>query len=234
MSTLYSPTVWTAHEQFKSNFWMYVSAAMVVSVLAHYAVLSRADFANLPDYSVNSDVLEEIALEDHERREFQVPPAPERIGRPAVPIMSTNVELSDDITIGEIDFDEIPVKVAPPSAPAALAAVQSDQPNFTPYEIRPALLNGDQVQRELLGLYPSKLRMAGIGGVTTLWIFIDETGAVRNTKIVASSGVPELDVVAQEVMSRGRFSPAFNRDRAVPVWIQMPVTFETERVREAG
>ena len=58
---------------------------------------------------------------------------------------------------------------------------------------------------------------------------------MRNTRVVSSSGFTELDQVAERVMSEAaRFSPAYNRDTRVPVWIQMPVTFEARTMKAAG
>ena len=173
-----------------------------------------------------------MALED--QSVYEIPPPPEQIARPAVPVMSTNVDISTDITIGEVQFDDF-VLDAPPPPPTIAAVEHSDQPSFTPYEIRPKLLNGRQVQDALLSYYPPTFKAAGIGGITTLWIFIDESGAVKNTKVVESSGFTELDAVAERVMREAaNFSPAYNRDTKVPVWIQMPVEFEARVMRSAG
>lgn len=222
----------TAHERFKNSFWSYVWAATAFSALAHFALLDRLEFGNVPDYSYGGEEMEQIALEDQST--YEIPPPPAQIARPAVPVISTNVDISTDITIGEVRFDDF-VLDAPAPPPTIVAVEHSDQPSFTPYEIRPTLVNGRDVQDALLKHYPPTYKSAGIGGVTTLWIYIDETGDVKNTKVVASSGFAELDAVAERVMREAaRFSPAYNRDMKVPVWIQMPVTFEARVVRTAG
>ncbi len=61
-----------------------------------------------------------------------------------------------------------------------------------------------------------------------LWVYIDEEGVVRNTKVVQSSGsgYPALDEAAEAVMRQARFKPAINRDQRVPVWVQFPLTFQ--------
>ena len=46
------------------------------------------------------------------------------------------------------------------------------------------------------------------------------------TLIHESSGWYELDMAALKVADRMEFSPAYNRDEPVPVWVSVPVTFE--------
>lgn len=109
----------------------------------------------------------------------------------------------------------------------------SSAPVFTPYTVRPDLMNRDEVGAALEREYPPLLRDAGIGGSVTVWFFIDEQGVVRNQLVEKSSGHQGLDEAALRVASTARFTPALNRDRAVPVWIQLPVTFTTQGTGEA-
>jgi TonB family protein len=105
------------------------------------------------------------------------------------------------------------------------AAVDSAKPIFTPMTRRPELLNRDEVQEALVRSYPPLLRDAGIAGSPTVHFFIDETGAVRRTQIARPSGHPALDAAALRVAEVMRFSPAYNRDEVVSVWIEIPIVF---------
>jgi TonB family protein len=58
-----------------------------------------------------------------------------------------------------------------------------------------------------------------------MWFFIDENGRVQNTRINQSSGYDAFDQAAQNVASIMEFSPAYNRDQRVPVWVALPITF---------
>lgn len=51
-------------------------------------------------------------------------------------------------------------------------------------------------------------------------------GRVVRTLINESSGYAELDEAALRVANRMEFSPAWNRDQRVPVWVSVPITFE--------
>jgi periplasmic protein TonB len=87
--------------------------------------------------------------------------------------------------------------------------------------------NRQAVGRALEREYPSLLRDAGIGGTVLMHFFINETGELENVLVAESSGHQALDDAALRVAQVFEFTPAMNRDQQVPVWIQIPVTFQT-------
>ncbi|MYG22157.1 MAG: M56 family metallopeptidase, partial [Gemmatimonadetes bacterium] len=97
-------------------------------------------------------------------------------------------------------------------------------PRFTPYTVAPDRINDAEILRALEQEYPPLLRDAGIGGTVHVWFFIDERGVVRNQFVQESSGHQALDQAALRVAPIFRFTPALNRDRAVPVWVTFPIT----------
>lgn len=99
-------------------------------------------------------------------------------------------------------------------------------PTFTPMTARPALRNSREVQQALQSHYPPLLRDAGIGGTAKLWFLIDEDGAVQDVRIQTSSGYDALDQAALAVADVMEFTPAYNRDQRVPVWVALAITFE--------
>jgi protein TonB len=101
-----------------------------------------------------------------------------------------------------------------------------DNPSFTPMTVRPQLQNVEEVQRVLMREYPAVLRDAGIGGAPVLWLFIGTNGQVETTRVYESSGFEALDQAAANVAAVMRFSPAYNRDQIVPVWVQIPIRFQ--------
>jgi protein TonB len=101
-----------------------------------------------------------------------------------------------------------------------------DNPSFTPMTVRPQLTNIEEVQRVLMREYPAVLRDAGIGGAPVLWLFIGTNGVVETTRVYESSGFEALDAAAANVAAVMRFSPAYNRDQIVPVWVQIPIRFQ--------
>ncbi len=124
----------------------------------------------------------------------------------------------------ELSYD--PSKGLPPP-PQIQATDISRAPTFTPYTVQPDIVNRSEVARALEGNYPPLLRDAGVGGTVQVWFFIDETGKVQKTQINRSSGHQALDDAGLTVAGMIEFTPAKNRERLVPVWISLPITFTT-------
>lgn len=213
-----------ANDKLKSSFGSWFWGSLLTAALVHFAVIAFFPEMQAEDMSIADQSIEQIEV----IQEFEIPPPPEQIARPAVPVLSTDISISDDITIGEVTFDDNPVSDLPPP-PTGSGVNISDQPTFTPFEVRPELRNRSEYAQALTRRYPAMLKDAGIGGQVLLWVFINEQGAVQNTRVVNSSGYDQLDEVAETVMREvARFSPALNRDQSVPVWIQIPVTFQSQ------
>jgi TonB family protein len=111
--------------------------------------------------------------------------------------------------------------------PTPPPTVPSDSIRFTPFTRAPEVTNRSVVARALEREYPPALRDAGIGGAVIVFFFIDAEGVVRDARVHQTSGFPALDQAALRVAQIFEFTPAFNREQAVPVWIQIPITFTT-------
>ncbi len=122
----------------------------------------------------------------------------------------------------------------PPSVDEEANPELSAAPVFTPYTVQPDLKNRAEVARALEENYPPLLRDAGIGGTVQVWFFVDEEGVVQRLQIDEPSGHKALDDAALRVGSALQFTPALNRDKPVPVWISLPVTFSTRGSRGTG
>lgn len=128
------------------------------------------------------------------------------------------------LTRGEtvtLDFALRPVDLRPPEPPDEPA----EGPHFTPFTVKPELTNRAEAARTVERVYPPALQEAGVGGQVIIWIYVDETGVVRNSQIHESSGYPELDAAARRAVQVFEFTPARNRNKVVPVWIAIPITF---------
>jgi TonB family protein len=124
-------------------------------------------------------------------------------------------------------FEDNPVAELPPPPQEVPDTDLSAAPTFTPFTVRPDIRNRGELQEALVREYPPLLRDAGIGGTVQVWFYVDETGSVRRTQINQSSGHLALDEAALRVADAIEFTPALNRDRRVPVWISLPITFTT-------
>jgi TonB family protein len=213
----------TANDRLKEGFGNWFWGGIAAAALLHFAIMAFWPSMETADVSINSEEIEQIDVV----QEFEIPPPPEQIVRPAIPVMSMDVNISEDITIGDVTFDENPVSELPPP-PSGQGVDLSEQPAFTPREVEPELRNRTEFGRALERAYPSMLKDAGIGGTVLLWVFVTEQGTVGNVRIHQSSGQTQLDAAAEKVMRESaKFSPALNREQKVPVWVALPVTFQT-------
>ena len=129
------------------------------------------------------------------------------------------------------DLKALVARMAEVEAAGTEAAVEPDPssgPVFTPYTVRPDYTNGDEIRRALEREYPPLLRDAGIGGTVQIWFFIDESGKVQEAALNESSGNEAMDQAALRVAPVFEFTPALNGDKAVPVWVSLPITFTTK------
>lgn len=210
-----------ANERFKAHFATLLWESVAVAVVLHFLLISLWPSMSVADVSYTARELAAVELPP----EIEVPAAPAAIPRPATPVVS-DVGIDEEITIAPTTFDANPIESLPMPPAMSEATELSVAPTLTPYTIAPELKNRSEVQQALLRFYPPLLKDSGIGGSVLLWFFIDEDGNVVRTQLMRSSGYEALDEAAARVASVMRFSPAYNRDRKVPVWVQLPVLFE--------
>jgi TonB family protein len=182
----------TANDRFKksSNQWFFGS--IVVATVLHFGLFQFFPELTASDVSFGINEFEAIELPP----EVDIPPPPEQISRPAVPVVAAT-ELEEDITIAPTTFEENPVENLPP--PPSDASRIGDRPVF---------------------------QDAGIGGTVYVWLFIDTEGRVQNAQVQESSGNATLDAAAMQAVYLIEFTPALNMDKRVPVWVAFPILFE--------
>ncbi len=210
----------TENDRFKRSFSSWFWGSMIAATVVHFMLFQFWPTLQAEDSSFTSEELETIELPP----EIEIPPPPEKIARPAVPVIAT-ADIDEDITIAPTTFEENPVEDLPPP-PTRGATDISAAPVFTPMTVRPEIKNRNEVVRAMERAYPAILRDAGIGGKVIIWFFISEEGLVLGHRIKTSSGHVQLDEAAIQVAGVYRFTPALNRDKKVKVWIALPITFE--------
>ncbi len=211
----------TANDRFKKGFgdWFWIS--LIIATLLHAALFLGLPRFGVDEWAFGHQEMETIDLPD----QIEIPPPPEAIQRPATPVIA-EATIDDDITIAPTTFDDNPIEnlPPPPSGDADIGAT----PVFTPMTVQPRLTNQRAVSQALQRHYPPLLRDAGIEGTVVMWFFIDENGRVQNTQVHESSGYDAFDTAAGRVAELMEFSPAYNRDQRVPVWVSIPITFEIQ------
>ena len=209
----------TANDRLKQRFGEWFWGSLAAATAIHFLVFMFFPTLSAQDMSFTTPEIQMLDVPP----EVEIPPPPEQIARPARPVISAT-PIDEDVTIAPTTFEANPIENLPP--PPSNAEVDlSEQPVLTPYTVAPELKNRAEVERALKRHYPPLLRDAGIGGDVLVWFFIDETGKVRKTLLKDSSGHKALDEAAMKVAEIMEFTPALNRDKKVPVWVQLPITF---------
>lgn len=211
----------TANDRLKKSFGTWFWGSVIAATAVHFGMFALWPDMTAADISFEAEELEAIELPP----EIEIPPPPERIARPATPVI-TDAVIEEDISIAPTTFEDNPVEELPPP-PEATETDVSAAPTFTPFTVRPDLKNTNEVRRALEREYPPLLRDAGIGGQVNVWFFIDEDGRVLRTQVQKSSGHKALDDAALKVADIMEFTPALNRDKRVKVWVAFPITFTT-------
>ena len=155
--------------------------------------------------------LQEIIIENiPQTQQIEKPPPP---ARPSVPVESEDEDIADDLTIEETDLDSFEAWDAPPPPP------EGPRVKFIPYDDPPQPLSS------IRPVYPEIAQEAGIEGSVVVQVFVDKKGRVKDTLVL--KGIPNtgLDEAAVTAIKKTRFRPAKQRERAVGVWISIPVNF---------
>ena len=155
--------------------------------------------------------LQEIIIENiPQTQQIEKPPPP---ARPSVPVESEDEDIADDLTIEETDLDSFEAWYAPPPPP------EGPRVKFIPYDDPPQPLSS------IRPVYPEIAQEAGIEGTVVVQVFVDKKGRVQDTLVL--KGIPNtgLDEAAVTAIKKTRFRPAKQRERAVGVWISIPVNF---------
>jgi TonB family protein len=214
------------------------ASTSVASLVIHGAVITALVIATM---SVGEEVLGPESY-----KMIELPPEPPPPPPPVVKVSTPQIEAPKGFQTLSVP-DIVPPDIPPPSANFVIreedysgmgreggVAKSEEQktveqiaaaPTFTPFTLAPELTNREEVTRLLVRNYPPLLRDAGIGGKVVVWVFINDKGAVLNTKVHTGSGYDALDQAALGVAAGMKFRPAMNRDKHVPVWVEIPVVF---------
>ena len=194
----------------KFKYPVVIRSAMLLSV-----ILLILTFLVYPRYlgliELEDIELQEIIIENiPQTQQIEKPPPP---ARPSVPVESEDEDIADDLTIEETDLDSFEAWDAPPPPP------DGPRVKFIPYDDPPQPLSS------IRPVYPEIAQEAGIEGTVVVQVFVDLKGRVQDTLVL--KGIPNtgLDEAAVAAIKKTRFRPARQRERAVGVWISIPVNF---------
>lgn len=191
-----------------------------VSLLVSMLVIVALNVA-FPRFQAKQFIDKEVHVEIEQfdipqTQQFELPPPP---ARPAIPVESENEDLADDVTIEETGLEDFVEWDSPPAPPT-----EGPRVRFIPYDDPPKPIGGyEAIHRNIV--YPEIAQEAGIEGLVIIYAFVDKTGKVTDT--IVEKGIPNtgLDEAAMNAIRNTRWTPAKQRDRAVGVWIAIPINF---------
>lgn len=208
-----------ANDRLKDSFTAWVWGSLIVATVVHFGI-----FALWPEQTATMLTIDSEDLEVIDVYEVDLPDAPDPLDRPAEPVAAT-VDVDPDVTIAKTTLEENPAHLLPPPPTEESTGLSDTADEFSPFTVRPSILNTDEVVRAMERSYPTFLRNAGVGGTVHVRFHIDAEGAVQDFRIDRSSGHEALDQAALSVAEVYRFSPALNRDQTVAVWVTFPIRF---------
>lgn len=215
--------VLSANDRLKGRFGDVVALSFIAATLAHFLVFQMWPEMTASDWT--SPDSPDLTIIDLPTIALPAPPAP--FSRPAVPVISDNVDAT--ATIEVVDFRRM--KDLPPPPPRPTEATPAERRPFVVFDVPPRLTNPEEFQRALMRAYPRSLRDAGVGGTVTLEVYVDEQGRALEGRVSDGSGYDSLDETAVSLIDVMRFAPALNRDRRVAVWVQLPIAFRMRSER---
>lgn len=194
-------------------------AGLVAALLLVLFILHGLPEFDLAPRDIKAKAIE-IQVEDIPPTEQikKAPPPP----RPSIPIPTESEDVPEDVTIEttELDLSEIPPPPAPPGED-----LDYENYAFIPYDEPPTPIGGYAAIRKNLK-YPEIARKAGIEALVIVGVLIDEKGNSVKAQVLKDSGMSlGFENAAKKAVMTIKWKPARQRDKAVKVWVSIPVRF---------
>ncbi|UCH62555.1 MAG: energy transducer TonB [Fidelibacterota bacterium] len=191
---------------------------IIIGVIGFVVIIFYAFPRFLGERQIIEQSLDEVieTIDIPPTQQFEAPPPP---SRPSIPVESEDEDIAEDITIEETELESFEWE-APPPPPDEGPTIR-----FIPYDEPPEPIGGyATIQKNVR--YPEIAQEAGIEGTVIIQAFVDKNGRVQETVILKGIANTGLDEAASDAIRRTRWRPAKQRDRAVGVWISVPVNFK--------
>ena len=99
----------TANDRLKRSFGAWFWGSIMLATLLHFMIFFFFPELQAEDFSIATVEFEAIELPP----EIDIPPPPQQIARPAVPVISDAI-IDEDITIADVTFEANPIENLPP------------------------------------------------------------------------------------------------------------------------
>jgi periplasmic protein TonB len=102
----------------------------------------------------------------------------------------------------------------------------------SPHEWHPVLRHARLPKT--LDAYPESFRRDNIEGHVRLWVVISQDGAIQRSEVYGSSGIPELDAIAQQVLKNATYRPATSDGKPTSCVGIIPLDFKLHPLRPSN
>ena len=198
---------------YKSRLELSWAAALAIVTVVFMAFRGVGTTSHQFEPPVISLAVEEIPVTEQIHR--TPPPV-----RPSIPIPSEDADVPEDATIDdtEIDFAEVP---PPPEQPQ----IDDDEDIFVVYDVAPEPIGGfAEIYKHIE--YPPVAVKAELEGTVVVKCLVNTNGEVEKVEVIKDSGLQVgFEESAINALESSKWHPAKQRDRAVKVWVSVPIRF---------
>ena len=197
--------------KFKKGYNRYLRNALFGAIVVHFLIFYFTPQFEFKPYVLREEYFEAIDLPE----QFDIPPPPQEIAQPAIPMEAAEgEEVDEDADIAPTTFDAIDDLPPPPPPP-------SDQAQeFYAFDEPPVLV------KYVSPKYPDLARQAGIEGTVLLSVLVGEDGKVVSARVLQSDVTPAMEKNAMQAVRQFLFKPAKQRTVPVKATMMVPIRYK--------
>ncbi len=200
----------SANTEFKGKYNKYIRNSIIGAIIFHFIIFFFSPPFEFKPYKLKEERFEVVDLPQN----IEIPPPPQEVALPQVPVEAAEGEEESDEEIAPTtfeSFEDMPPPPAPSSGQAEMFLAFDEAPVLQYYEAP---------------RYPQLARDAGIEGTVNVKVLVGEDGKVINATVLSSDVTPDMERAAIEAAMRCRFKPAKQRTVPVKAHVMIPFGFQ--------
>ena len=198
----------TANTAFKRKYSKYLRRALISAVVIHALTFILSPPFTFKPYRLKEEQFEVVEIPDN----IEIPPPPQEIAMPKVPVEAADDEEVETEDLPETTFDDFD-RMPPPPPPSGGGGV------FLAFDEPPVLIHF------AVPKYPDLAREAGIQGTVRVKVLVGTDGKVVNVQMIDSDVTSAMARAALEAARKCRFKPAKQRTTPVQAHVMIPLHF---------
>ena len=197
--------------EFKKGYGRYIRNSFFAALVIHFLVIYFSPPFEFKPYVLREEYFEAVDLPE----QFDIPPPPEEVAAPTVPIEAAEgEEVDEEAELTPTSFESISDVPPPPPPPSEEAQ------DFYAFDEPPQLIRFVQPK------YPDLARQAQLEGTVLLRVLVDEDGKVLSVSVIQSDVTKAMERAAMEAAKKFLFKPAKQRTVPVKAHMAIPIRFK--------